>query len=147
MENVFESFTVTVLKINKLIQKIKQREMSEYGLKGIHAMCLYYLNNGERITASELMRLTLEDKAAISRALKQLGDGGYVQYDYDTYNAAVQLTQKGAEVAKEVIGKTESAVKAVSANFTEDERLFFYSALNEICENLQKYGEEILNND
>ncbi|MGN1373278.1 MAG: hypothetical protein ACI4VK_04450 [Candidatus Coproplasma sp.] len=40
MEKIFEQFTITVLKLNKLVQKIKTCEMSDYGLKTIHVMCV-----------------------------------------------------------------------------------------------------------
>ena len=71
MEKIFEHFTISILKLNKLVQKIKQYEMQEYDLKAIHVMCGYYLNeHPEGLTSSELVKLTLEDKAAISRELK-----------------------------------------------------------------------------
>ena len=41
MEKIFENFTVNILKLNKLVNKIKQFEMEEYGLKAIHVMCGY----------------------------------------------------------------------------------------------------------
>ena len=40
MEKVFENFAVVIMKLNKLIQRIKQFEMREYGLKAIHVMSL-----------------------------------------------------------------------------------------------------------
>ena len=59
MEKIFENFTVSVLKLNKLVQRIKQFEMREYKLKSVHVMCVYYLNeHREGLTASELMSLT-----------------------------------------------------------------------------------------
>ena len=79
MDKIFEHFTITILKLNKLVQKIKLYEMQEYGLKAIHVMCGYYLmENPDGLTASELVKLTLEDKAAISRALKTLQEKGFV---------------------------------------------------------------------
>ncbi|MCM1194536.1 MAG: hypothetical protein NC099_00320 [Corallococcus sp.] len=148
MENRFESFTITVLKINKLIHKIKQREMYEYDLKAIHVMCLYFLNERKTgYTASELMRLTCEDKAAISRALKLLRDKSLADYDPDSYNAPVKLTQRGSAVAQEIILKIDKAVNAVSAEFTDFERKFFYESLNAIADNLSRYYKELTNAD
>ena len=40
MDDRFENFTVTVLKLGKLVQKIKLFEMESYGLKAIHVMCI-----------------------------------------------------------------------------------------------------------
>lgn len=144
MEKIFETFTITVLKINKLVQKIKHREMREYGLQCIHAMCIYYLRENENgLTASELMRLTFEDKAAISRALKVLKEKGYIEYDSKTYNAPVKLTEEGLEVARFISEKAEKAVQGGSADMSEEERKFFYKSLLSIADNLKKYYEEM----
>jgi len=44
MENRFEKFTTSILKISRGILKIKSFEMEKYGLKPVHAICIYYLN-------------------------------------------------------------------------------------------------------
>lgn len=145
MEKVFENFTVSVLKLNKLVQRIKQFEMREYKLKSVHVMCVYYLDeHAEGLTASELMRLTYEDKAAISRALHQLREDGYVRYDVKKYNAVINLTEEGKKVAEYISMKADKAVKAGSADFNEDERVFFYKSLAQITENLKNYYEELI---
>lgn len=144
MEKIFETFTVTILKINKLVQKIKHHEMRKYGLQCIHVMCIYYLKeNEEGLTASELMRLSFEDKAAISRALKVLKQKGYIEYDPKTYNAQVTLTPSGYRVADEIYEKAERAVKGGSAVMFEEERAFFYRSLQTIAENLKNYYETL----
>lgn len=144
MEKVFETFTLTILKINKLVQKIKHREMREFGLQCIHVMCIYYLKeNASGLTASELMRLTIEDKAAISRALKVLKEKGYIEYDPKTYNAPISLTKSGLEVAEAISVKAERAVKAGSADMSDEQRDFFYDSLHAIAENLKNYYERM----
>lgn len=145
MDNIFENFTITILKLNKLVQKIKNFEMQEYGLKTIHVMCGYYLNeNPEGLTASALAKLTLEDKAAISRALKTMQEKGLISYDPNKYNSLIQLTGKGKEFAAAVNEKADRAVKAGSYNFTEDERRSFYKELNAIAVNLENYYNELI---
>lgn len=145
MENIFENFTITILKLNKLVQKIKNFEMQEYGLKTIHVMCVYCLNNhSEGLTASELTRLTLEDKAAISRALKALLEKGYVSYDPKKYSAIIRLTGKGKELASIICKKAEKAVSAGSYDFTDDQRNSFYKELGTIAVNLEKYYESLI---
>lgn len=140
MENIFENFTVTVLKLNKLVHKIKNFEMQEYGLKTIHVMCGYYLNaNPDGLTAAELAKLTLEDKAAISRALKTLQEKGFVAYNSNQYNAVIHLTDEGKKFADYIADKATKAVIAGSYEFTEEERNNFYKALNAIADNLEKY--------
>ena len=140
MENIFENFTITILKLNKLVQKIKNFEMQEYGLQTIHVMCLYYLDNHPNgLTASELTKLTLEDKAAISRALRLLQEKGYASYDSNKYNADIHLTNEGQELAAVVCNKADRAVSAGSYNFTDEQRNSFYKELTTIAVNLEKY--------
>ncbi|MCM1368402.1 MAG: MarR family winged helix-turn-helix transcriptional regulator [Roseburia sp.] len=140
MEKVFEHFTVSILKLNKLVQRIKAIEMAEFGLKGIHVMCAYYLTeHADGLTASELSKYTLEDKAAISRALSQLKKKGFVSYDEKTYNAKITLTDAGKSFAAAVMEKADRAVAAGSADQTEDERLDFYKKLSDIVDNLEAY--------
>lgn len=145
MENIFENFTITILRLNKLVQKIKNFEMQEYDLKTIHVMCVYYLNNNpEGLTASELTKLTLEDKAAISRALKVLKEKGYVSYDPNKYNADIRLTSDGKTLATLICKKADSAVSAGSYDFTEEQRISFYNELKTIAENLEKYYDGLV---
>lgn len=147
MEKVFEHFTISVLKLNRLVQRIKAYEMEEFGLKGIHVMCGYYLTeypNG--LTASEIAKLTFEDKAAISRALLQLREKGYVSYDPKTYNSKIVLTDEGRRFAAAVIEKADRAVAAGSADQTEEERIEFYKKLSDIVDNLKAYYDELTGN-
>ncbi|MGN1103912.1 MAG: MarR family winged helix-turn-helix transcriptional regulator [Candidatus Coproplasma sp.] len=145
MENIFEQFTITVLKLNKLVQKIKMCEMSDYGLKTIHVMCVYYLkNNPGGLTAAELVKLTLEDKAAISRALKTLKDKGYVSYNPNSYNEVITLTKDGLYLAEQISEKAEKAVKACSFDFTDEEREGFYNTLQTIAVNLEDYYTSLI---
>ncbi len=143
MENRFENFTVAILKLNKLIQKIKLYEMRDYGLKAIHVMCVYYLRTRGELTASELSKLTLEDKAAISRAISFLNEKGFVNYDSNKYNAPIKLTGEGIKVSEYINRRAESAVNAGGDFLTEEERINFYSALEMIAENLKTYYEKL----
>ena len=140
MEKLFENFTVTILKLNKLVQRIKQLESNKYDLKAIHIMCAYYLSeNPDGLTSSELVKLTLEDKAAISRALKAMHEKNFIQYDPCKHNSLVRLTDEGKKFADFVAERSEKAVEAGSADMTDEERTFFYKSLKSIASNLQTY--------
>ena len=143
MENRFENFTVAILKLNKLIQKIKLYEMRDYGLKAIHVMCVYYLRTRGELTASELSKLTLEDKAAISRAISFLNEKGFVNYDSNKYNAPIKLTGEGIKVSEYINRRADSAVNAGGGFLTEEERINFYFALELIAKNLKNYYENL----
>ena len=103
-------------------------------------MCVYYLfSRKDGLTASELSKLTLEDKAAISRALKTLQEKDYVIYDPDGYNAIIRLTDAGREFASVVCEKAEKAVNAGSCDFTDEQRGTFYKELQAIADKLEIY--------
>ena len=124
MDKIFENFAVTVLKLNKLVNKIKTYEMKEYGLKAMHVMCIYYLGeHPEGLKAADLVKLTLEDKAAISRGLA--------------------LLRKGRRLAEGIAEKSERAVNAGSVLETDGERERFYKILNGIADNLTQYYEKL----
>lgn len=148
MENVFEKFTASVIRLGKLIQKIKVYEMRGYGLKAVHVMCVYYLGESEDgLTASELVKLTYEDKAAISRAIDALEERGAVIADAKTHGSVIRLTESGKMLAAAISQKTNLAVQACNAHFNENEKEFFYGSLEKITENITKYYENLLNKD
>lgn len=141
MDTLFENFTVSILKLNKLVQKIKQYETEKYGLKAIHVTCLYYLKRSAAgLTSGELVKLTLDDKAAISRAISLLSEKGYATYDSAKYNSPIKLTAEGRRVADELDRKIDSAVSGGrDSEMTDAQREAFYSTLNRIGKNLESY--------
>ena len=148
MEDLFVDFTVSILTLNKLVQKIKTYEIEKLGLKPVHVMCGYYLDkNPQGLTAKELVELTLEDKAAISRAVKIMQENGFVQYDSNSRNAVIKLTDKGKEIASHICKRADEAVSAGSIKFTEEERIFFYKSLGAIVDNLKNYYKDLVKNN
>lgn len=145
MEGRFENFTVTILKLGKLVQKIKIAEMSAYGLKAIHVMCVYFAGISP-VTAVELSRLTSEDKAAISRALSQLKQKGYVNYAAGAYNAEVTLTEEGKKLFGVINVRAGAAVNYAGKDLSEEERTVLYKALASISYNLEEYYENLCKN-
>lgn len=141
----FKTFTLLVTKINRNIRKIKNEEMAEFGLKSPHVSCLYYLYKEESLTAKELSDICDEDKAAISRSIDQLEKLGYlscVSESKKRYKAPILLTEDGKTVAKSIVEKIDAVLDFVSEGLTDAERTKFYSSLNIICDNLQKFCEK-----
>ena len=144
MNDRFENFTISVLKLSKLIQKIKLLEMEDFGLRAIHVMCIYYLDvNRDGLTAGELVKMTLEDKAAISRALGILRDGGYVIYSTKSYNSKAKLTESGEKLARFIDERAARAVDAAGSEFSDDERAMLYRSLGMVTENLEAYYKRL----
>ena len=94
-QDVFEQFSLLILKMSKVVQKIKALEMVPFDLKAVHVMILYLLRmHREGLSVSELCRQTLDDKASVSRAVAVLRERGYVVPD-DARFAPVRLTKEG----------------------------------------------------
>ena len=126
MEGRFETFTVLIAKISRSIRRIKADEMAEFGLKGPHVSCLYYLYSFGALTASELCDRCDEDKAAITcKSTMQ-----------KRYRSPLELTEKGKNAGKIISRKINNIVAAASAGLSECERETMYAALSLISDNL-----------
>ena len=135
----FDAFVSGITSCYKYIQRIKSMEMTEFGLKGTHVMCLYYLRqNPAGLTASQLCGLCAEDKAAISRTVSELKSRGYITtLSQKAYRAMLTLTAAGQVVARKFDQLIESWVTAGGDGLTEEERSDFYKSLSSIAENLR----------
>lgn len=142
MDNRFECFSSYISSIYKNIQRLKELKIKEYGLKSIHVMCLFYLRHYENVTNSMLVKLTNEDKGAISRALAYLDENGYISC-VKKYKSAILLLEKGKEVAEYIDSESDNAVSFAGNAYNEEERKLFYDMLKTISENLNIYIEKL----
>ncbi len=135
----FDAFVSGITACYKYIQRIKAMEMTEFGLRGTHVMCLYYLRrNPAGLTAAQLCGLCAEDKAAISRTVSELRSRGYVtSLSEKAYRAMLTLTSTGHEVAKKFDKLIEGWVAVGGDGLSDEERSDFYKSLSAIAENLR----------
>lgn len=143
MSERFENFVGLISSIHKNIQKIKDLEMHEFGLKGPHVMSLYYLyRHPEGLTAAELSRRIDVDRAATSRALAQLLEGGYICYpeiNGKKYRAKASLTPKGEEVACQIDRIIDKAVDMIGFGMEQADREAMYRGLDVVARNLSDF--------
>ena len=59
MDHRFETFSLSILELNRYLQKIKELEMKQFGLKANHTMCLYYLGQHRTLQGGQSRRLPL----------------------------------------------------------------------------------------
>ena len=141
MEERFQTFTLLISKISRCIRKIKAEEMKEYNLKTPHVSCLYYLYiNNAPMTATELVEVCDEDKAAISRSLDYLETNGFLQCDSKSekrYKAPLYLTQKGKKIGAEIINKINNVLKISNQGLGDEDLNKFYKGLFVVSENLK----------
>lgn len=134
----FQDFITGITVCYKYIQRIKNAEMTEFGLKGIHVSCLFYLHhNPEGLTAAQLCQLCAEDKATISRIVADLRSKGYVEQGTGkNYRAPLHLTPAGTAIASRMDPLIESWVGVGGDGLTEEQREAFYQSLALISGNL-----------
>lgn len=138
----FEIFTNNISIVYKGIQKLKNDTMKEFGLKGNHLMCLFYLEKHEEgLTASQLCELIGNDKAAVSRSLSELYKLEHIYYDDFSggkkYNTIVKLTEKGKNVTGVIMNEVCRVVDEVSLkNMDEDRRTEFYRSLRTLANSI-----------
>lgn len=139
----FETFTTTIIKAYKSINKLKNREMKKIGLKGNHTLFMFYFRKEkEGLTSAALSKLCNEDKAAVSRTIAELIDAGLIEYALvdcsKKYRNKFTLTEKGKNVSDEIDKHIAGLVNSASADLTENEREVFYKVLFEITDNIEE---------
>lgn len=135
----FQSFVTGITTCYRHIQKIKTMEMTEFGLKGTHVMCIFFLHhNPEGLTATQLCQLCAEDKAAISRTIAALQNKGYIVSGEKKYRALIKLTPRGGEIAQKVDGLIGQWVGFGGSGISEEDRNTFYRVLETIAGNLER---------
>ena len=135
----FQSFLTGITVCYKYIQRIKSAEMTEFGLRGTHVACLFYLaNNPEGLTAAQLCTLCAEDKASISRTVAELRSLGYIaQSKSKNYRTPLTLTESGLAIAEKMYPLIESWVTIGGDGLSEEQRDSFYHSLSLIASNLR----------
>lgn len=144
MDDRFETFSHTIAQLHRAIQKIKSLEMSEFGLKGTHVMCLYYLDkHPEGLTGTELSVLCQEDKAAVSRSISALENLRLIEsegiFGKREYRTRLYLTDKGKEIAGCIRNKIQEFLAIGGAGLSDCEREQFYTYLRLIAANLKHH--------
>lgn len=142
-QDVFEQFSLLILKMSKIVQKIKALEMVPFDLKAVHVMILYLLRmHREGLSVSELCRQTMDDKAAVSRAVAVLRERGYVVPDDARLSPCG--SRKREELAAYITGRAACAVSEGGVGLSDEERARFFSVMETICNNLEKYQKKLL---
>ena len=146
MSRKYELFSNGIERISRDIQRLERMEMARYGLKGPHAQCLLALSRyPEGLIATQLCELCEKDKAAISRIVTELEEGGLVQrveHNGTRYRATLVLTASGREAAEGVSRAAKWAVERASEGLSESDRELFYRMLTQIADNLQNICKE-----
>lgn len=147
MVDRFTQFTGSILTLYRCINKIKELEMAEFGLRGNHVMCLYYLGQyPDGLTAAQLTALCKEDKAAISRSINQLADQHLVlrlpSEGGNAYRASLRLTPQGKALTDQINEKIEGIFDCCSQGISDQQRESLYLSFQIILKNLEQYIDQ-----
>lgn len=141
-KDIFHTFTVEIVEIGRSINRIKTEEMKEFGLKGLHVSCLYYIyTHHEGITLKDLCELCGEDKASVSRSLTSLKKDGYVVNENEEgkhYKYLLKLTEKGEAIGARTKEKIDRVLSVIRAELDREEEEIFYKNLMKIAETLDR---------
>lgn len=144
----FEEFTSNIALAYKYVIRIKAYEMNNFGMKGSHVMCLYYIGkNPEGHTALELCDLCKEDKSQISKTIAYLERVGYILPDKKNgsrkYKIRYVISAKGQEVFDAINRLIIGVLTRCEDGLTAEELESFYSTFEKINLKLREIQEEI----
>ena len=142
----FEAFSISLGRASKSLEKLKNRGMGEYGLSGMHTLCLRQLDlNADGMTRTQLARRLEVDRAQITRVIEALISAGYVEEigNGSNYRKKCRLTDDGKKVVSEINGIVERVHGFVSGDIPGEKLEIFYEVFDKICENLER-SEELL---
>ena len=144
MEDRYGKFMMLINNINRCIKRIENDQMHKYNLRSYHISCLYNLYKHKGITATDLVEMTQQDKASISRSIDFLQDKEYIYCQSKTlkkYKSPILLTQKGQLVAKKIADKIDLVLKQLDQLLTDSQREEFYQNLQNIYQALKNVQE------
>ena len=145
-ETRFEDFVGLISGLYKEIQRIKASEGARLGLKGSDVMCLYYLERSkDGLTGADLARMAGVTRAAVSRTLAHLEEGGYVEVEDSgdaavKYRAPVRLTTLGGESMNEADRIIREVLDTTGKTMGVEQREQMYASLRTILNTLRELG-------
>ena len=141
----FERFTVLISNITRSIRKIKTEEMSRWGLRSHHVLCIYYLYTKGALTSKKLCGFCNEDKANISRSIDYLEVEGFIAQKGNSkkkYNVQYQLTEKGSSVGRIITERIDEIIGSAADALSDEERATMYHCLEVIDSRLGAISDE-----
>lgn len=142
MNQRFDAFITQFMRIDRAFQRIKAQQMAEFGLKGAHVMILSHLGEyPEGLTAAMLSTLCVEDKAAISRSIRDLESKGLVTRSGGTgsagYRSQIKLTKEGRQICKEIDNRIDAFMAKATQDMPENRLNTTRDSLKQIADNLE----------
>ncbi len=148
MNDRFLDFTISISKLNKLIQKLKTDGMKTFDLKGVYTLCMYQLmENPTGLTSTEIAVHCDLDPALVSRTISQLLKDGVITKQEaagKTYHVKYLLTDKGLEIATELKDIIHHIQILADDGISDEELTVFYNVLNKLLHNFESMTNDNL---
>lgn len=134
-------YILTYIKtLSRFLYQQKEGVIKKRELKAIHIECLFYLKYKGPLSPTELISYTLEDKAAVSKALKILEQKEYITYEDTTkYKRKISLTVSGELLAKDIQKEIYPALQKAREGIPSEDAKCFMFTMMKICDNLNDY--------
>ena len=144
MNKRFMRFTLSMSRINKMIQKLKLDGMKSFELKGSHTLCIYgLLEHPSGMTSAQIAKYCEFDPGLASRTQKEL-----IQLDIISktgepgkYGSIYFLTEKGIKIAREIEKTVTRMQEFVDSDISDEELAIFYHVLDKLEMNFVKLVE------
>jgi DNA-binding MarR family transcriptional regulator len=131
-ETGFEVFSALLGNTMKSLEHLKAKGMGEYGLSGMHTLCLQKLYEfPEGLTRTELSRQCGVDRAQITRVIGELLAKGVVFEvgGRSNYRKKCVLTEAGRTTAAEIYALIQKINSFVSGDIDPARLKIFYETL------------------
>jgi len=142
----YARFCMAVEHMAKTLQKYKNEKLAAFGLRSMHLMFMFQLNQTEEgLTGTELALNCSVDKAFISRVTGELIELGYIEYRNKTgtkYKNKLILTDKGRDVMEKINTIIDDTITSVTSEITEEQFDIFYTVLGTVDHNLENLPDE-----
>lgn len=139
--------------ISGIVRDIKRKEMSYMrgcGLRSVHLRCLIRIRASEGgLGAVEISRDCEMDKALISRTLRELCDGGFLESrprGRGTYKRVFLLTEKSERIMADFDRDISEYVAAARGGISNEELEIFYKVLFMLGRNISDIAQGSVEN-
>ncbi len=141
MEKGIDYISVLIASVYRGIQKIKQEALEEYGMNNVITMCIYAIGINPGISATEICKTALLDKAAVSKAIHQLINQGWATrpvLSKRAYRSGIYLTGDGLKIFDIVNSKLQTATEKAFKDIPEQDYDTMLQTLKAIAKNLDQ---------
>ena len=134
-------FSTSMRKINKIIRKVEDSVLAEYGLSHFHSKYILNLFKFGQLNMTELSDFIGVDKANTTRAVKDLISKGYVEkVGEGERKFNLQLSPAGIKIAKSFKQHANSMLDKAFSDFTEEEKITFKELLLKLFKGVKDAG-------